>query len=121
LGLPAEARLRRPQDFRRVYARGLRARGRQLVVIAHRRRERGHRLGLSVSKDHGRAVRRNKIKRILREAFRLARPRLPGQYDVVLIPQSNVGKLQLAKVQAELHRLLKQVQAGKGRPRARRP
>ena len=121
LGLPRQARLRRPQDFRRVYAHGLRARGRQLILFAHRRREPGHRLGVSVSKDHGRAVRRNKIKRILREAFRLTRPRLPGQYDVILIPQSNVGKLQLAEVQAELHRLLKQVQAGKGRPRARRP
>jgi ribonuclease P protein component len=87
------------------------------MVIARRRREPGYRLGLSVSKDHGRAVRRNKIKRILREAFRLTRPGLPGAYDVILIPQKNPKKLRLAEVQSELSRLLQQVHAGKGRPR----
>ena len=66
---------------------------------------------------HGRAVRRNKIKRILREAFRLTRPQLPGQYDLILIPQKNAGKLRLADVQVELARLLAKLQAGKGRPR----
>jgi len=87
------------------------------MVVAYRRREPGHRLGLSVSKEHGRAVRRNKIKRILREAFRLTRPSLPGHYDVILIPQKSPDKLRLTEVQAELLRLLNQVQAGKGRPR----
>ena len=89
-------------------------------MVAWHRREPGHRLGLSVSKDHGRAVRRNKIKRILREAFRLTRPRLPGQYDVILIPQKNRQKLRLAEVQLELSRLIQQVHAGKGRPRGPR-
>ena len=119
-GLPRPARLRTPRDFRRVYASGRRVRGKHLMVVAYRRREPGHRLGLSVSKQHGRAIRRNKIKRILREAFRLSRPWLPGQYDVILIPQKNSGKLRLRDVQSELLRLLTQVQAGKGRPRTRR-
>jgi ribonuclease P protein component len=117
LGLPRSARLRRRQDFRRVYGRGRRIRGKLLIVVALRRREAGHRLGLSVSKDHGRAVRRNKIKRILREAFRLTRPCLPGQYDVILIPQKSAAKLRLAHVREELEHLLQQLQAGKGRPR----
>lgn len=85
--------------------------------MAWRRREAGHRVGLSVSKEHGRAVRRNKIKRILREAFRLTRPRLPGQYDLILIPQKGAGKLCLADLQVELEHLLAQLVAGKGRPR----
>jgi ribonuclease P protein component len=87
------------------------------VVVARRRLEPGHRLGVSVSKEHGRAVRRNKIKRLLREAFRLARPRLPGQYDVILIPQKSTAKLRLSDLQIELEHLLQRVQAGKGRPR----
>lgn len=90
-------------------------------MVACRRREPGHRLGLSVSKEHGRAVRRNKIKRILREAFRLSRPRLPGQYDVILIPHKSANKLRLAAVQLEFSRLLQQLHAGKGRPRGPRP
>ena len=121
-GLPRAARLRQAKDFRRVYARGLRLRARHLVLVACRRQEPGHRLGVSVSKDHGRAVRRNKIKRILREAFRLSRPRLPGQYDMILIPQQQVRRFPLLDVQKELRHLVQQLEAGRGRPRSgRRP
>lgn len=46
------------------------------------------RLGLAVGKAVGGAVRRNRVKRLLREAFRLERPQIPraaeGSYDVVV-------------------------------------
>ena len=44
-----------------------------------------HRLGLSVPRRVGSAVKRNKIKRRLREAFRLARHDWPGGYDLVIV------------------------------------
>ena len=96
----------RARDFRRIYNRGQRAHGRDLVVVAQRRSSPGHRLGLSVSKAHGRAVRRNKIKRILREAFRLERPTLPGRFDLILIPRPRSGRYDLAEIRAELVQLL---------------
>lgn len=45
------------------------------------------RLGLIVSARHGRAVVRNRIKRLLREAFRLARPELPTGMDLACAPR----------------------------------
>jgi len=46
------------------------------------------RLGLSVGRKHGGAVRRNRIKRLLREAFRLERPTLPIGLDLVVVPRA---------------------------------
>ncbi len=117
--LPRAARLRTAREFRRVYGRGVRAHGKAIVVVAFERRAPGHRLGVSVSKEHGRAVRRNKLKRILREAFRLERPELPGRYDVILIPRKSDDHLQLETVRNELRQLLQKVASGKGRKRGR--
>jgi putative membrane protein insertion efficiency factor/ribonuclease P protein component len=77
--LRARQRLRTQRHFRRVYQRGQRASGHWLTVVVLPLPEAGDhsasRLGVSVSKDHGGAVRRNKLKRLLREAWRLARAR----------------------------------------------
>lgn len=121
-GLPRAARLITQRDFRRVYGSGRRAHGKMLVVVGLRRRDQHHRLGLAVSKEHGGAVRRNKFKRILREAFRLERPTLPGGFDLVLIPRRREDHLLLREVRAELQRLVAQLASGSaagGRPRGR--
>ena len=78
-------RLRSTAQFRAVYRERARAGDGRLVAYARAGGD-TTRLGLSVGRRCGNAVQRNRIKRLLREAFRRLRPDLPAGYDIVLVP-----------------------------------
>ncbi len=117
-GLSRSSRLITRRDFRKVYSRGDRARSKHIVVVAQPRQGHSSRLGVSVSKAHGRAVRRNKIKRIFREAFRLERDGFPVRYDLVLIPQAQ-ERYPLGEIRRELTKLVADLSRRKHRPNRR--
>jgi len=78
--------IRSAADFKRVYREGNRARG-TLMTVAVAGNSLDHaRLGLSVGKVTWKsAVKRNRVRRIFREAFRLEQAELPPGHDIVLI------------------------------------
>jgi ribonuclease P protein component len=82
-------RLSRSAEFDRVFRQGRSQGNRALVLYSFPRPDAGPaappRLGLSVSRKVGGAVDRNRVKRLLREAFELELTRLPEGYDVVLV------------------------------------
>lgn len=91
---PRRGRLSRSAEFERVYGQGRSVANRHLVLytFANERRE-PPRLGLSVSRKVGGAVERNKVKRLLREAFQRESPGLaPGQ-DVVVVARPQALEL----------------------------
>ena len=67
-----------------------------------------HRLGLVVSRRVGNAVARHKIKRMLREAFRLNQHTWPGRYDLIIIVYKH-DALALAEYERLLARAVEQV------------
>ena len=90
-------RLSRSSDFQRVYRQGSSTASR-FLVLHYFEQPAGTagaepRLGLSVSKKLGGAVVRNRVKRLLREAFRECAERLPGDYDYVLIARPQLTEL----------------------------
>lgn len=83
-------RVRSKSDFDRVYASRRYAADGLLVVNAADNGLDVARLGLAVSRAIGNAVVRNRWKRILREAFRLERERLPPGLDLVVRPRPRI-------------------------------
>lgn len=79
-------RLSRSAEFDRVFRQGRSRGNRVLVLYSFPRAEAGEpRLGLSVSRKVGGAVERNRVKRLLREAFELEAMELPAGQDVVIV------------------------------------
>jgi ribonuclease P protein component len=93
------------RDFERVYALKERAGDQLLLVFAAPGPTGTTRIGLSVSRKHGNSVVRHRIKRMLREAYRLAQSDLPEGLDVVLIPRAGIAA-GVADYQASLRKLL---------------
>lgn len=87
LRLNPAVHLRRPRDFERIYAAGHKTGDDHLLLFAFPNDLAFSRFGLSVSRRHGSAVRRNKKRRRLREAFRLSQHELPQAFDFVLVPR----------------------------------
>ncbi len=103
---PRACRLRRGQDFARIYRNGVRVRGRLILLVAAESLNPGvPRLGLSVGRKFDkRAVGRNRVRRVFRESFRLGRPDLPP-LDMILIPVGRGQRYSVTECRPELVRL----------------
>jgi ribonuclease P protein component len=102
---PKSYRLLRRSEFRRVYDEGQR-RSAALCAVFLRPNGLPHsRLGITTPARLGKAVLRNRLKRRLREVFRLNRPNLPGGWDVLVNPRAAVATVPFRTLERELLRL----------------
>ena len=98
---PKKLRLTRSDDISGVFERGRRVADGVLTLLVLRNDLAVPRLGVAVSTRHGKAVRRNRIKRLCREAFRLVRDQLPAGWDYMLVPRASV-EFTLVKLQKSI-------------------
>ncbi|OHA67488.1 MAG: ribonuclease P protein component [Candidatus Wildermuthbacteria bacterium RIFCSPHIGHO2_02_FULL_47_12] len=99
--LPQTARLRKTKDFKEVFGKGRGVKDGRLFLKAVPVQNKGLRFGIVVSKQvAAKAVDRNRIKRLLREAVQSCMPEVREGYDIVLVtlPGFSVLSLQDAKL-----------------------
>ena len=113
LSLPAQRRLRQKAQFEAVYAGGKRFGDGFFSVITRSNDTGGARLGMAVStKAAGNSVKRNRIRRLIRESFRLHQHDLPAK-DVVVSARARVRGATNAELRASLDVLWSKVSANR--------
>ncbi len=127
LSFPKSARLLKNSQFKAVLARNIRSSDSLLTVFMAKNNLGRPRLGLSVAKALGSAVIRNRLKRLIREAFRKNQHEIPQGFDYLVMPSAKftesakasgperiVKKITFEQVENSLLKLINRV--GQNRP-----
>ena len=101
--------LRLNYEFARVYRRGKYLSGRYVVVHYMKKKKPDIRVGVSCSRKVKGAVRRNRRKRLLREAYRALETQLNPGYDLILIARNWEDDVKCAAVTADMEKLFRRV------------
>ena len=97
------------KDYKRLYYRGKTLAGKTIVVYASQSRRGYNRLGLTCSKTIGKAVKRNRVKRLMRESYRLLEDKIKSGTDIVIVARTRAVFCKCPKIKNELEYILKKM------------
>jgi ribonuclease P protein component len=104
----------RPAEYRRVLRRGIRLEGPLFLLVAAENDKGHHRLGLTVGRRVGKAVERNRVKRLLRETFRRSVAPVSRGFDLVFLPRAEMVEKTQSEVDREYRERLRRLLARQG-------
>jgi len=84
-GLPPEHRVRKRRDFEKAYEEGKKVVTPEFALFARPNGEDHSRLGITTTRRLGNAVIRNRARRLVREAYRTHREKIPRGFDLVFV------------------------------------
>ena len=100
--------IKKDSDFRKVYQRGKSLADRNLVIYTMKNKSDKSRIGISISKKVGKANERNRIRRCIKEAYRLnIDDKVLGGYDLVFIARINAADKDYRELEKSLKYICK--------------
>ena len=99
--------LKKNSDFKNVYSKGKSKVNRYFIMYVFENGINNNRLGVSVSKKVGNSVVRHRIKRLVKESYRLHEQMFNSGLDIVIIARSGAADLGFNDVESALLHLLK--------------
>lgn len=107
-------KIKKNKDYRIVYKYGASVADRYTVLFFMANKLGINRFGFTVSKKIGNAVKRNRVRRLFKEACRLHLNKFPDGYDYVLLARKSIVGLKYEEVEKSLLGLLKNVYSRRG-------
>lgn len=102
-------RLTSHRDFRKIYQDGKRLLGNRILVHYRFGQTVQPRLGITISRKWGKACKRNRFKRLVRDAYRQIYPKLADYLELNIHPRPFFEQLSSKEVEEELNRLVKKI------------
>ena len=99
--------LKKNCDFQKVYTEGKSYANRYLVMYLLKNKSEKNRVGISVSKKVGNSVVRHRVKRLIRESYRLNNGNYTQGYDIIIIARTTVKGKSYQEVESALNHLTK--------------
>lgn len=106
LTFPKAARIRTRRHYSSVMKAGKRVMGESILIDYRLGYATRPKLGITVSRKHGKAHERNRFKRLVREAFRTYALKLPHDLEIHVLPRSMMSSLTKKGIQEDLNLLL---------------
>ncbi len=100
-------RLRKNLEFKRVYSGGKNYWNKNLTLYVKKNNLDESRFGITITKKIGCAVVRNRIRRRIKEIYRLNFHRIKSGYDLVFIPKKNVQEISYKQLESAIMHILK--------------
>lgn len=94
--------LNQNKDFRALYYRGRSQVSPFLVTYVRKNRFGFCRVGITTGKKVGKAVERNRCRRLIREAYRLLAPQIQGNWDIVFVARTRTASATMPQVKAAM-------------------
>jgi ribonuclease P protein component len=105
-GFSKKERITHPRDFRKTMKSGRRLNSKNFILFLQKNPNGFHRLGIVVKKEIGPATYRNRIKRFIREFFRLHKHQIKGSFDIVLLVKKGTSINRYLEAEKELRRCI---------------
>jgi len=104
-----ESRLLTPSQFQNVFSKPIRFGSSHITILVTPNNGQNNRLGLAIAKKRVKlAVQRNRIKRQIRESFRLNQHNLPN-IDMVIMVKSGTDKLENHQISQQLEKIWRKI------------
>lgn len=98
------------RDFTRAFRKGKSSGDRLLVVYIFSNRLNINRIGISIGKKVGKSVHRNRVKRLIRENYRLMEQNLKTGFDIIFMPRPDSKDAKFNDFAASMNKSFKRLE-----------